>query len=295
MDIDDLQGQGEKGEYLGESLPLKSSKVVILPIPFDQTTTFQKGTRLGPAALIEASRNLECYDVETGRQPHLLGIHTAKPIVAHSSTTMLKKTYEKALSLLKQKKFVVGLGGEHSITPALVKAQAEYFGPLSILHIDAHADLVPTYKGDPFSHACAMARVREIKHVTHIVSVAIRSMSPAEKNLLDAPNTFFAHTLHHNDDWMDQVVQKLGKRVYITFDLDAFDSSVMPSTGTPEPGGLFWHQATKLLKKVAEKKHITGCDVMELCPIKGLKAPDFLAAKLIYKILSYTYSQEAYP
>lgn len=281
------QGHGEEGEFLGESLSVQDSKIVILPIPFDKTTTFQRGANLGPAALIEASRNLELYDVETGMQPDLLGVHTAKAIFAESSEEMLKLTYEKALSFLKKRKFVVGLGGEHSITPALVKAHAKYFGPISVLQFDAHSDLIPNYEKNRFSHACAMARVKEIRNVTHIVSVGIRSMSPEERVFLDLPNTFFGHDLHKNEDWMDQVVQKLGDRVYITFDLDAFDSSVMPSTGTPEPGGIFWHQATKVLKKVAEKKQIIGFDVMELCPIASSKAPDFLAAKLVYKILSY--------
>lgn len=288
MEIHSLQGTGAKGHYLGLKIPLDLAKIVILPIPFDRTTTYQKGAAFGPAALIEASRNLEFYDLETAGQSCNQGIHTAKPIEASSSPQMLKKTYETTLSLLKRGKFVVGLGGEHSVSPALVKAHAEFHGPLSVLQLDAHADLIPTFKNDPFNHACAMARIRELKQVDRIVSVGIRSMSAEEYPLLDLPHTFFAHDLD-GEGWIDQVVEKLTDRVYITFDLDAFDSSLMPSTGTPEPGGLFWNQAINLIKKVAAKKKIIGFDVMELCPIKGLKAPDFLAAKLVYKMLNLSF------
>jgi agmatinase len=289
------QGHGIEGRYLGASddlASLETSKIVILPVPFDKTTTYQKGTNLGPAALIEASRNLEVYDTETKMEPHLLGIHTARPIEAKSSTEMLQEVYEVALSFLKQGKFVVALGGEHSITPALVRAHAEFFGPISVLQCDAHADLVPAYEGDPYSHASAMARVKEVEKVSHIVAVGIRSMSPEEKPFLDLSHTFFAESLHENEEWMDEVVEKLSDPVYLTFDLDVFDSSLMPSTGTPEPGGLFWHLTTKLLKKVAQKKRIVGFDVVELCPIAALKAPDFLAAKLVHKLLCYIMRQQ---
>lgn len=285
MEKFNLQGHGVKGHYLGLKTALNSAKIVLLPVPFDGTSTYQKGARHGPAALIEASRNLEFYDAETGAEPYKQGIHTAKAIKANTA-------YETALSLLKKGKFVVGVGGEHSITPALVKAHAEILGPFSVLQLDAHADLIPSYNKDPFNHACAMARVREIKGVSHIVSVGIRSMSEAESGLIDVKHTFFAHDLM-GTGWIDRVVAKLGERVYITVDLDAFDSSLMPSTGTPEPGGLFWDQTIQLLKKVAEKKEIVGFDVMELCPIKGLKAPDFLAAKLIYKMLSFISVQKS--
>lgn len=284
------QGHGVAGRYLGASdaaASLEASEIVVLPIPFDKTTTYQKGTNLGPAALIEASRNLEVYDIETKMEPHLLGIHTAEAIDASNSAEMIQAAYEKTLFFLKQGKFVVALGGEHSISQAVIRAHAEVFGPITVLQCDAHTDLVPAYEGDPFSHASVMARVKEVEKVSHIVSVGIRSMSPEEKPLLNLSHTFFAGDLHDDEDWMDKVVQKLSDRVYISFDLDVFDSSLMPSTGTPEPGGLFWHQVTKLLKKVAQKKQIVGFDVVELCPIPGLKAPDYLAAKLVYKLLCY--------
>lgn len=287
MEYSNFQGSGIKSHYLGKKIPMENAKIVILPIPFDKTSTYQKGATHGPAALLEASRYLELYDIETKTEPIDHGIHTAKAIKSSNSSEMLTKTYKAAVSFLNQGKFVVGVGGEHSITAPLVRAHAEFFDDFTVLQLDAHADLIPTYDGDPLNHACAMARVKEISRVSHIVSVGIRSMSHNEYPLLDLPNTFFAHEIHDNEDWIDKVIERLGRRVYITIDLDAFDPSLMPSTGTPEPGGLFWYQTIKLLRKVAEKKQIIGFDVMELCPIKGFKAPDFLAAKLIYKILSY--------
>ena len=284
------QGHGAEGRYLGLPDPfgaLETARVVILPIPFDQTTTYTQGADLGPAALIEASRNMETYDIETGKETYRMGIHTADPILAKDSETMVSETKNQALAFLKQGKMVVGLGGEHAITPPLIAAYAELHENFCVLQFDAHADLVPAYEGNPLSHASAMSRVNEIPQVSHIVSVGIRSMSAEELPFIDAPNTFFAHKIQEDDAWMDQVIKQLSNKVYITFDLDAFDAALMPSTGTPEPGGLSWRQVTKLLKKVAESKQIIGFDVMELCPIATMKSPDYLAAKLVYKILSY--------
>lgn len=284
------QGHGVEGRYAGLPDPYGSeefSKIVILPVPFDKTTTYQKGSDKGPEALIEASRNLELYDIETDSQVYLKGIYTNRPILADGSEAMLQSTYEKTKELISKDKFVVVVGGEHSISYAPVKAHAEHFGKLTVLQFDAHADLQLAYEGDPWSHASAMARVREIPQVLKIVSVGIRSMSHEELPLLDRPNTFFAHELEGK--WVDEVLQKLEGPVYITFDLDAFDSSLMPSTGTPEPGGLFWDQATSLLNRVMKEKNVVGCDVVELCPNPFNLAPDYLAAKLIYKILSYKF------
>lgn len=282
------QGHGIAGRYAG--LPNESSsKIVILPIPFDKTTTYQKGTDKGPEALIEASRNMELYDIETDSEVYLEGIFTEEPINENSSDKMLEKTYQRTKKLLKLKKFVVAIGGEHSISYGPIRAHAEHFGSITILQLDAHADLQDAYEGNPWSHASVMARVKEIPQVKKIVSVGIRSMSSEELKNLDRQNTFFAHDLDQNGLWIDQVLEKLTSPVYITFDLDAFDSSLMPSTGTPEPGGLTWNQATTLLKRVAKEKNIIGCDVVELCPQTGNHAPDYVAAKLIYKLLSYKY------
>lgn len=283
-----MQGKGIENCYLGIEHPLESARVVIQPVAFDQTTTYAKGTDKGPQALIEASRNLELYDIETGGEVCDRGIYTAPEICPKTSEEMLQLTYESVKKYLSSGKFVVTLGGEHAISYAPIQAHAEKLGPISVLQFDAHADLVPAYEGNPLSHASVMARVKSLKSVESIVSVGVRSMAKEEVGEIEGTHPFFAHKLGE-EGWMDRVIEKLGDRVYITFDLDAFDSSIMPSTGTPEPGGLSWNQATQLLKKVIEKKMVVGLDVVELCPIPGMLAPDFLAAKLVYKTLSYLF------
>lgn len=284
------QGHGVEGRFAGLPDPygsIEHSKIVILPVPFDKTTTYQQGSEKGPDALIEASRNLELYDIETNSQVYLEGIYTDKPILAETSEEMLRLTYAQTKEWILKNKFVVMVGGEHSISYAPIKAHAEHYEKLTVLQLDAHTDLQPAYENNPWSHASVMARVKELKQVKKIVSVGIRSMSHEELPFLDRENTFFAHELE--GQWIERVLEKLTNPVYITFDLDAFDSSLMPSTGTPEPGGLNWNQAMKLLKRVLQEKEVIGCDVVELCPISDFAAPDYLAAKLIYKLLSYKF------
>lgn len=287
------QGHGEEGRFAGLPDPYGAewfSKIAILPVPFDMTTSYQHGTDKGPQAMIEASRNMELYDIETQSEVYLEGIWTAPAVDEDSSEKMLEVATARTKALIELEKFVVTLGGEHSISYAPIRAHAEAYGPITVLQFDAHADLQPAYEGNPWSHASVMARVKELPNVLKIVSVGIRSMSSEELPLLDAPNTFFAHMLE-GDLWIDQVIDRLSDNVYITFDLDSFDSSLMPSTGTPEPGGLFWNQAMKLLKRVIETKKLVGCDVVELLPNPHNVAPDYLAAKLIYKILSYRFKK----
>lgn len=284
------QGHGVEGRYGGltdEFSDLHQSRVVILPVPFDLTTTYQHGTQDGPEALIEASRNLELYDIETNSSVYRVGIHTSHAVKAKSSQEMLTEVHRRTAEYLAHDKFVVTLGGEHSISYAPIKAHSEKFPGLSILQIDAHADLQKAYEGNPWSHASVMARVHELPQISSITAVGIRSMSEEEAEAMDRSKIFFAHQLDLEERWIDQVINQLGNQVYITFDLDGFDSSLMPSTGTPEPGGLFWNPAMNLLKRVAEKKQIVGFDVVELCPSLANIAPDYLAAKLVYKILSY--------
>lgn len=286
----DFQGHGIEGRYGGlpdeYSDPAKS-RIVILPVPFDLTTTYQHGTQDGPDALIEASRNMELYDIETNSSVYQAGIYTADPVQCQSSEIMRNDLYKRTSEYLAQGKFVVSIGGEHSISFGAIKPHAEKYPGLSVLQIDAHADLQPAYEGDPWSHASVMARVHELPEISSVIAVGIRSMSENETKVIDNSKTFYAHDLDHSGKWMNKVVEQLSDQVYITFDLDGFDSSLMPSTGTPEPGGLFWNQAMILLKKIAEKKQIIGFDVVELCPNAENVAPDYLAAKLVYKILSY--------
>jgi len=293
MDIG--EGHGNKGRYGGLPDPYGSkdyAKIVLLPVPFDKTTTYQKGTDKGPAALIEASRHLELYDIETDSQVYLEGIYTAPLIKAKTSKQMLETVYRRTKQLIDQDKFVVTLGGEHSISYAPIRAHAEHYKKITILQFDAHADLAASYEGNPWSHASAMSRVRELKGVEKIVSVGIRSMSYQELASLDRPHTFFAHQILDDPHWIDRVADQLSGLVYITFDLDVFDPSIMPSTGTPEPGGLFWYDVLKLLRLVIERKKLVGFDVVELLPKAANRAPDFLAAKLIYKILSYQFQSK---
>ncbi len=287
------QGHGISGRYAGlpdEYCSLSSSEIVILPIPFDKTSTYQKGSAKGPEALIEASRNMELYDIETNSQVYLKGIYTDGAIQADTSETMLDLTYRRTKELLNLGKFVVAVGGEHSISSAVIRAHAEQYGSLTVLQLDAHADLPKSYENNPWSHASVMARVKEIPQVANIVSIGIRSMSVEELPYLDRAHTFFAHELDNEGSWMDRVLKQLENPLYITIDLDVFDSSLMPSTGTPEPGGLDWKQATVLLKKILQQKNVVGCDVVELCPNPSNPAPDYLAAKLIYKLLSYKFT-----
>lgn len=284
------QGHGVAGRYAG--LPdlyanATSSQIVIVPVPFDKTSTYQKGSDKGPDALIEASRNMELYDIETGSEVYLKGIFTDKPIHAENSDEMLDLVYKRVKEWLSKNKFVVTLGGEHSISYGPIKAYAEQYGTLTVLQLDAHTDLQPAYENNPWSHASVMARVKEIPQVSKVISVGIRSMSHEELPFLNDADVFFAHALKEN--WIEDILQKLNGPIYITIDLDVFDSSLMPSTGTPEPGGINWNDAMSLLKRVIEEKNIVGCDVVELCPNPANLAPDYLAAKLIYKFLSYKF------
>jgi agmatinase len=257
---------------------------VILPIPFDKTSTWLKGADKGPAAIIEASAYLELYDIETDSEVFKKGIFTAKPIHSASSSDLIKKTDSAISGYLKDNKLVVALGGEHSVSIGAIKAYGKRYKDLSILHLDAHADSRDSYERTRYNHACVIARARE--SAENIVSVGIRSMDVSERSGVDNKRMFFAHVIHDSDEWIQNAVSLLTGSVYITIDLDVFDSGIMPSTGTPEPGGLGWYQVMKLLWAVSKSKRIVGFDVVELCPTDS-KAPDFLAAKLIYTLLSY--------
>jgi agmatinase len=257
---------------------------VILPIPFDKTSTWLKGADKGPAAIIEASRYLELYDIETDSEVFKKGIFTARQIDAASSSLLIKKTDAAVSRYLKDDKLVVILGGDHSVSIGVLKAYDRHYQDLSILHLDAHADSRESYDGTPYNHACVIARAREFTR--NIISVGIRRMDFSERPNVDKKKMFFARDIYNSDKWIKNAVRELTDTVYITIDIDVFDPGIMPSTGTPEPGGLGWYQVMQLLSTVSKSKRIVGFDVVELCPSKS-KAPDFLAAKLIYTLLSY--------
>lgn len=267
---------------------LKTSRIVIQSVPYDETSTWIKGADKGPDAILEASANLELYDIETDSEVYLQGIHTSKPILEKSSPEAMKDAVQQETEKYLQKgKFVVTIGGEHSVSLGAIEAHAAEFPQLTVLQLDAHADLRDSYDNSRYNHACVMARVQDLN--LPLVQVGIRSMDSSEKVRIKAATTFFAKDLHNVVNWQQDVVSRLKGNVYVTIDLDVFDPSLLPSTGTPEPGGLFWWPVLELLKKVVLNTNVVSFDVVELCPDKTNKAPDFLAAKLIYKILSYKF------
>jgi len=268
-------------------LSINKAKIVILPVPYDKTSTWIKGSDKGPKAILEASKVLENYDIETDSQAFKKGIFTEDEIIEKGlPEKMVDKVKNKVLSLIDDKKFVVTIGGEHSVAIGSMQAHAERYKDITILQLDAHADLQQEYHGSKYNHGCVMARVNDL---CNIVQIGIRSMDTKEKKEMNKENVFFAKDIVKDAKWTDKVVSKLSKNVYITIDADVFDPSIMPSTGTPEPGGLGWYEVLRLLKKVIAKKNLVGFDFVELCPKKENKAPDFMAAKLIYKVLSYKF------
>jgi len=278
------------GDLPKENSTLETSKVVILPVPYDGTSTWGKGADDGPEAILEASANMELYDIETASEVYRQNIFTAKPVIERSLPQKMVEKVKLAVSeFLKQEKFVVTLGGEHSVTAGVAQAYAGKYKNLSVLQLDAHSDLRPEYHGSKYSHASVMARVREL---CPIVQVGIRSMDMTEKPFVDKTRVFFAENIYNKTDWMNKAISKLSNQVYITIDLDVFDPSVLPSTGTPEPGGLGWYQVLEFLKQVIKKKNVVGFDIVELCPNKNERSSDFLAAKLVYKLLSYKFYEK---
>jgi len=264
------------------------SKIVVVPVPYDGTSTWIKGADKGPQAIIDATVNLEWYDIETDSEVYRRGIFTDTPVdVGSSPDQMVEAVAERVGGHLDRDVFTVTIGGEHSVSIGAVRAHAARFPSMSVLQLDAHSDLRDEYEGSRFNHACVMARVKEL---CPIVQVGIRSMDISEKPSMDRDRVLFAKDIQGCADWHDRVVERLGEQVYITIDLDVFDPSIMPSTGTPEPGGLLWYEVLALLRAVCGRRNVVGFDVVELCPRPGNWAPDFLAARLIYQLLSYRFS-----
>jgi agmatinase len=273
-----------------------TSRAVVFPVPLERTTSYEHGTRNGPAAILAASRNMELYDEELELEPYKeIGIHTLPAIDTADGTLdeVISELFTAQLGLLEDDKFTVALGGEHSLTPPLVSATAKKFKNLSVLQIDAHADLRDEYQGNPASHACAMRRVVE---VCPAVQVGIRSLSVEEAQAIPHLRTsvYWAKDIARAPlkSWIAKVLTDLSPNVYLTIDLDGFDPAFVPATGTPEPGGLDWMHVTSLIRAVADHKKIVGMDVVELLPQPGDHASDFLAAKLVYKCLGYIFCQQ---
>ncbi len=270
-----------------------ASAVLVLPIPYEQTTTYGAGTREGPRAILHASRNLELYDEEYGGEPAERGIHTLPAIETHAEgpAAMRRRIADVVAAAARGGQLLVALGGEHSITPGIVDGVATRHPKLTVVQFDAHADLRDSYQDTRESHACAMRRVLE----THpVVSVGTRSVSSEEvefargRSLPSIPATAFADPRADLDALASRLLEAVETRdVYLTFDLDALDPSLVPSTGTPEPGGLLWYPTLHLIRALARERRIVAADIVELAPIPGLTGPDFLAAKLAYHIIGY--------
>ncbi|MDO6760938.1 agmatinase [Tamlana sp. 2_MG-2023] len=269
---------------------LENAKIVLIPVPYDGTSTWQKGSDKGPEAFLDASENMELYDIETETEVYQQGVYLAKAVTENESPEAMVEAVHKATKkYIKKNKFVTIFGGEHSISIGTIRAFNEMYPSLTVLHIDAHADLRKEYDGTTCNHACA---VYEASQTTNLIQVGIRSMDVMEKTVMDPEKTYFAHEMAMDDSWMDSAIDQMTDNVFITFDLDAFDPSIMPSTGTPEPGGLLWYEALDFLKQVFAEKNVVGFDIVELCPNKKEKSSDFLAAKLYYKMLSYKFIGE---
>jgi len=271
-------GGMEKQDY-------KKAKVVVFPVPYDSTTYYKSGTKFGPQAVIDASRHMEVYDIESKKTLKDTDIFTLEPLDPSKNLPRetIVRVKEVIKNILEDKKVPLLLGGEHSLTTGSVLALKEMNYDFSVLQIDAHADLREDFQGTKYHHGCVMRRVRNIN--SSVVQVGIRSMSQEEAEYIE--NRKINNLFYYPDMDFEKILSNLKENVYLSFDLDALDPAIMPAVGTPVPGGLSWQESVELIKAVARKKKIIGADVMELCPIPGIIAPDFLAAKLIYKIINY--------
>ncbi len=271
------------------------ARFAILPIPYDVTTTFLSGTRNGPRAILNASRQVELFDEELGAEFHGVGIATLSPVEsdARGPEYMNERIFRRARQAVRAGKFLIGLGGEHSVTSALVRAAMTKHRKLSVLQIDAHADLRNQYEGSEYSHASVMRRVHDLG--AQIVPVGIRNWSLEEDKFMRKVGLkpITARQCFESDDWLDEALNRLGDKVYVTVDIDGFDPSFAPGTGTPEPGGLDWYQVTSLLHAVAEEKILVGADVVEVLPLPGQAVTEFLAARTAYKIICYAQLNDA--
>jgi agmatinase len=281
------------GGTLPTRVPFDAASVVILPCPVDRTTSYVSGTRHGPHEILQASSHMELWDEEMQTDIHGIGIYTLPEMeLPFGEMAPLVDEIERvAYEIIGRDKFLVTLGGEHSITPPLVSATARKYSNLSVLQIDAHADMRDSYMGTAHNHACAMRRSMQFARVTQ---VGIRSLSTEEAEALPklGSRVFYDVDMRKDPKWIDAVVESLSEHVYVTIDVDGMDPAIMPATGTPEPGGLSWPEMTRLLRATAERRTIVSADIVELSPIPGMVAPNFLCAKLLYKMLTYRFAAD---
>ena len=269
-----------------ENATLENSKVMLVTVPYDGTSTWGKGADKGPELFLDASENMELYDIETATEPYLEGVYLAGEVTEDSSPeAMTEAVYQKTKEMLQyEDKLFTLFGGEHSVSIGSIRAVGEKYENLTVLQLDAHTDLRPEFHGSTSNHACAVFEANQ-KH--NLVQVGIRSCDVEEMQYVPKGQCFWAHEIAENPNWIEDVLAKVSGNVYITIDLDAFDPSIAPSTGTPEPGGLAWYPTLKLLKKVFEKCNVVAFDIVELMDSPMAKPTAFLAAKLYYKMLAY--------
>lgn len=273
-----------------ETAEYENAATVILPVPYERTTSYGQGTRNGPAAILAASQQVELYDEELDREPADGGIATVAPCQPESfePAEALREIEAEARRHMAAGKFVVTLGGEHSLTLAPVRAAVDVFGnDIGVVQFDAHADLRDSYEGTPYSHASVMKRIVDLGLPT--LAIGLRSLSPPEREILrrDERPVIWGYELERAEELWDERLAQLPERVYLTLDLDFLDPSLLPATGTPEPGGGFWSPTLRLLRRLFETKDVVAMDVVELAPLPGLPASDFIAAKLAYKCMGY--------
>ena len=269
-----------------ENATLENSKVMLVTVPYDGTSTWGKGADKGPELFLDASENMELYDIETATEPYLEGVYLAGEVTEDSSPeAMTEAVYQKTKEMLQyEDKLFTLFGGEHSVSIGSIRAVGEKYENLTVLQLDAHTDLRLEFHGSTSNHACAVFEANQ-KH--NLVQVGIRSCDVEEMQYVPKGQCFWAHEIAENPNWIEDVLSKVSGNVYITIDLDAFDPSIAPSTGTPEPGGLAWYPTLKLLKKVFEKCNVVAFDIVELMDSANPKPTAFLAAKLYYKMLAY--------
>lgn len=273
------------GDFDSQYREYGTARFAMLPVPYDATSTWVKGADKGPEAFFEASFTLENYDVETGTEAYKHGIATLAPITEDRTPELLCEAVENSVGeLLSDGKFPVTIGGNHTVSIGAIRAMAKKYDNLTVLQLDAHSDLRPSYEGSELNHACVMNRAAEVAKITQ---VGIRSQCVEELSFFEKDRLFYAHQIFDNNNWQQKAIDTLTKNVYVTIDLDVFDPSVLPSTGTPEPGGLTYYQVLHFLRSVFAQRNIVGFDIVELCPNPVDKASDYLAARLAYQLMTY--------
>lgn len=276
------------GDFENKYRDYAKAKFAILPVPYDKTSTWVKGADKGPDAFLEASFALENYDVETETEAYKAGIATLKPVLEDKTPELLCSAVERETSkLLSDGKFPIMIGGNHTCSIGSIRAMAAAYKDLTILQLDAHSDLRPEYEGTELNHACVMYQAQKLCPITQ---VGIRSQCVEELPYVKKERTFYAHNIFDNNNWQSKAIDTLSENVYITIDLDVFDPSVLPSTGTPEPGGLTYYQVLHFLRSVIKERNVVGFDIVELCPNPTDKASDYLAARLAYQLMTYKYN-----